>query len=74
MGRKLQLDSAIAADIQTVNADSYIDSLKMIDIENIEPNRNNFYENSEIEALADDEGNKQLAEYGSGGFRTQRQV
>ena len=37
MGRKLQLDSAIAADIQTVNADSYIDSLKMIDIENIEP-------------------------------------
>lgn len=54
MGRKLQLDSAIAADIQTVNADSYIDSLKMIDIENIEPNRNNFYENSEIEALADD--------------------
>ena len=23
MGRKLQLDSAIAADIQTVNADSY---------------------------------------------------
>lgn len=54
MSRKLQLDSAIAADIQTVNADSYIDSLKMIDIENIEPNRNNFYENSEIEALADD--------------------
>ena len=29
MGRKLQLDSAIAADIQTVNADSYIDSLKI---------------------------------------------
>ena len=54
MSRKLPLDSAIAADIQTVNADSYIDSLKMIDIENIEPNRNNFYENSEIEALADD--------------------
>ena len=54
MGRKLQLDSAIAADIQTVNADSYIDSLKMIDIDNIEPNRNNFYEISEIESLADD--------------------
>ena len=49
MSRKLQLDSAIAADIQTVNADSYIDSLKMIDIDNIEPNRNNFYEISEIE-------------------------
>ena len=54
MGRKLQLDSAIAADIQTVNADSYIDSLKMIDIDDIEPNRNNFYEISEIESLADD--------------------
>ena len=53
MSRKLQLDSAIAADIQTVNADSYIDSLKMIDIDNIEPNRNNFYEISEIESLAD---------------------
>lgn len=54
MSRKLQLDSAIAADIQTVNADSYIDSLKMIDIDDIEPNRNNFYEISEIESLADD--------------------
>ena len=73
MGRKLQLDSAIAADIQTVNADSYIDSLKMIDIENIEPNRNNFYENSEIEALG---GRYRAAGLndGSGGFRTQRQV
>lgn len=54
MGRKLQLDSAIAADIRTINADSYIDSLKMIDIENIEPNWHNFHENSEIKALADD--------------------
>ena len=54
MSRKLQLDSAIATDIQTVNADSYIDSLKMIDIDDIEPNRNNFYEISEIESLADD--------------------
>ena len=54
MSRRFQLDSAIAADIQTVNADSYIDSLKMIDIDLIEPNKNNFYEMSEIEALADD--------------------
>lgn len=54
MGRKLQLDSAITADIQTVNADSYIDSLKMIDVESIEPNKANFYEISETEALADD--------------------
>lgn len=54
MSRRFQLDSAIVADIQTVNADSYIDSLKMIDIDLIEPNKNNFYEISEIEALADD--------------------
>ena len=54
MSRRFQLDSAIVADIQTVNADSYIDSLKMIDIDIIEPNKNNFYEMSEIEALADD--------------------
>ena len=54
MSRRFQLDSAIVADIQTVNADSYIDSLKMIDIDLIEPNKNNFYEMSEIEALADD--------------------
>ena len=54
MGRKFQLDSAITADIQTVNADSYIDRLKMIDVENIEPNKANFYEISEVEALAED--------------------
>lgn len=54
MSRRFQLDSAIVADIQTVNADSYIDSLKMIDIDLIEPNKNNFYEMSEIEALAND--------------------
>lgn len=54
MSRRFQLDNAIVADIQTVNADSYIDSLKMIDIDLIEPNKNNFYEMSEIEALADD--------------------
>ena len=54
MSRKLQIDSAIMADIQTVNADSYIDSLKMIDMDLIEPNKNNIYEISEIEALADD--------------------
>ena len=54
MSRRFQLDSAIVADIQTVNADSYIDSLKMIGIDLIEPNKNNFYEMSEIEALADD--------------------
>lgn len=54
MSRKFQIDSAIMADIQTANADSYIDNLKMIDIELIEPNEGNFYELSEIETLAED--------------------
>lgn len=54
MSRKLQIDSAIMADIQTANADSYIDNLKMLDIELIEPNEGNFYELSEIETLAED--------------------
>ena len=42
MSRKFQIDSAIMADIQTANADSYIDNLKMLDIELIEPNEGNF--------------------------------
>ena len=54
MSRKFQIDSAIMADIQTANADSYIDNLKMLDIELIEPNEDNFYELSEIETLAED--------------------
>ena len=54
MSRKFQFDSAIAADIQTANADSYIDNLKMIDIDLVEPNKDNFYEISEVESLADD--------------------
>lgn len=54
MSRKFKIDSAIMADIQTANADSYIDNLKMLDIELIEPNEGNFYELSEIETLAED--------------------
>lgn len=54
MSRKFQIDSAIMADIQTANADSYIDNLKMLDIKLIEPNEGNFYELSEIETLAED--------------------
>ena len=54
MSKKLQLDSAITADIQAASADSYIDNLKMIDVELIEPNEGNFYELSDIDILADD--------------------
>lgn len=54
MARKLTFDNAISADIQTASSDSFIDNLKMIDVNKITPSDENFYTMSEIEALADD--------------------
>lgn len=51
---KLKLTNAIAEDLKTAASDSFIDSLKMIEIEDIRPNEDNFYEMSEIEELAED--------------------
>lgn len=51
---KLKLTNAIAEDLKTAASDSFIDSLKMIEIEDIQPNEDNFYEMSEIEELAED--------------------
>ena len=51
---KLKLTNAIAEDLKTAASDSFIDSLKMIEIEDIQPNEDNFYEISEIEELAED--------------------
>lgn len=53
-GIRPKLSRANAENWYGYTSDSYIDSLKMIDIDLIEPNKNNFYEMSEIEALADD--------------------
>ena len=51
---KLKLTNAIAEDLKTAASDSFIDSLKMIEIEDIQPNEDNFYEMSEIEELTED--------------------
>lgn len=51
---KLILTNAIAEDLKTAASDSFIDSLKMIEVDDIQPNEDNFYEMSEIEELAED--------------------
>lgn len=51
---KLKLNSAITDDLKTAASDSFIDSLKMLEVEDIIPNKNNFYEMTEIEELAED--------------------
>lgn len=62
MARKMEFDAAITKDMQSAASDSFLDNIKMIDINEIAPSRNNFYEISDIELLADDierEGLKQ---------------
>ena len=54
MARKLQLDVAITKDMKSAASDSFIDSIRMIDVSEIMPNKENFYEMSNIELLADD--------------------
>ena len=51
---KLILTNAIAEDLKTAASDSFIDSLKMIEVDDIQPNEDNFYEMAEIEELAED--------------------
>lgn len=51
---KLILTNAIAEDLKTAASDSFIDSLKMIEVDDIQPNKDNFYEMTEIEELAED--------------------
>ncbi len=54
MARKLKLDTSITKDIMAAASDSFIDSLKMIEIDDITPNKDNFYAISEIDELAED--------------------
>lgn len=54
MARKLQLDAAITKNMKAAASDSFIDSIKMIDIKEIIPSEKNFYEMSGIDLLADD--------------------
>ena len=51
---KLNFSNTIAEDLKTAASDSFIDSLKMIEVEDIQPNEDNFYTMSEIEELAED--------------------
>ena len=51
---KLKLNSAITDDLKAAASDSFIDSLKMLEVDQIIPNDNNFYEMTEIEELAED--------------------
>lgn len=51
---KLKLNSAIMDDLKAAASDSFIDSLKMLEVEQIIPNEINFYEMTEIEELAED--------------------
>lgn len=54
MARKLKFDNSLTQDIQTAVNDSYVDNIKMIDIEDIEPSEDNFYSLDNIDELADD--------------------
>lgn len=54
MARKFNFDLGISKDLKAAASDSFIDSLKMINVENLIPSNDNFYEISGIEELADD--------------------
>lgn len=49
---KREIDENILTDIKTVNAETF--SIKMIEIEKIQPSIDNFYSMSDIDGLADD--------------------
>ncbi|MBD5128332.1 MAG: ParB/RepB/Spo0J family partition protein [Ruminococcaceae bacterium] len=54
MARKFQFDAAITKDMKSAASDSFVDNIKMIEVSEIVPNKENFYEISSLELLADD--------------------
>lgn len=54
MARKFQFDAAITKDMKSAASDSFVDNIKMIEVSEIVPSKENFYEMSNIELLADD--------------------
>ncbi len=54
MAKKFSFDNSLAQDIKNAVNDSYIDNIKMIDIDKIIPNNENFYSMDSIDELADD--------------------
>ena len=51
---KRQINSTISANLKAATADSFTDNIEMLDVSEIVPNEDNFYELSDIEPLADD--------------------
>lgn len=51
---KREIDNSIFTDLKTVSADSFADNIKMLDVSQIMPNKDNFYAMSDIELLAED--------------------
>ena len=51
MARKLKLDTSISKDIMAAASDSFVDSIKMIDISEILPTSENFYTLSYIDKM-----------------------
>lgn len=54
MTRKKKFDTAMLADMKAVGADSFKDSIRMIEIDKIKPSMDNFYSMTELEMLAED--------------------
>ncbi len=54
MARKFEFDSSIEKDIKAVASDSFVDSIKMINVDLVKPSADNFFSLSEIEVLAED--------------------
>lgn len=51
---KREMDNAIFEDLKTASADSFADNIKMLDVSEIMPNKDNFYSLTDIELLAED--------------------
>ena len=51
---KRQINSTINANLKAATADSFTDNIEMLDVSEIVPNKDNFYELSDIKPLADD--------------------
>lgn len=54
MAKKMQFDLGLNASLKTIVNNSYLDNIKMIDIEDIFPSDKNFYSIEDIDELSDD--------------------
>ena len=54
MAKKRSFDTAILNDIKSVAGDSFADNIKMLPIEQLHENKDNFYDVSDLDALIED--------------------